>query len=134
MQYFFQFVLVVWTFFFGFIRLIDWFFGVIKVFCGWNGWKNEFFGTKNLQIQIFQQPQWMLNFGLTSNTSFANSFFFFIKQTGADDLKKIAGPGMRAWAFPFFILFFFFSINTFFMSFLKYFLINTPPMSFFRLI
>jgi len=62
-------------------------------------------------------------------------FFFFIKQTGADDLKKIAGPGMRAWAFPFFILFFFFfSINTFFMSFLKYFLINTPPMSFFRLI
>jgi hypothetical protein len=35
-------------------------------------------------------------------------FFFFIKQTGADDLKKIAGPGMRAWAFPFFILFFFF--------------------------
>jgi hypothetical protein len=62
----------------------------------------------------------MLNFGLTSNTS-ANSFFFK-KKTGVDDLKKIAGPGMRAWAFPFFILFFvFFSINTFFYVFFKIF-------------
>jgi hypothetical protein len=24
---------------FGFIRLIGWFLGVLRVFCGWNGWK-----------------------------------------------------------------------------------------------